>query len=208
MKYIVTIQHTQSMHHVNGMVGSWTDWDLTELGREQADMIGRKLAEELKGDLETRKVVLYSSDLKRASQTADAVAKHTGLTPILKKELRERNLGKCCGKSIQWFCENVEREEKTVDDRMFSDAESVREEWNRLKPFFDGIISDDSEVVLIAAHSEILSVFNAMFLGMEVEDLNRCDIRGGAGGVSKMFVTDDGKRHMKRVSDMSYVECE
>ena len=95
-----------------------------------------------------------------------------------------------------------------MDDRMFSDAESVREEWNRLKPFFDGIISDDSEVVLIAAHSEILSVFNAMFLGMEVEDLNRCDIRGGAGGVSKMFVTDDGKRHMKRVSDMSYVECE
>ena len=47
MKHIITIQHTQSVHHTNGMVGSWTDWDLTELGREQAESIGRKLKEEL-----------------------------------------------------------------------------------------------------------------------------------------------------------------
>ena len=32
MKSIITIQHTQSVHHTNGMVGSWTDWELTELG--------------------------------------------------------------------------------------------------------------------------------------------------------------------------------
>ena len=29
MKQIITIQHTQSFHHTNGMVGSWTDWDLS-----------------------------------------------------------------------------------------------------------------------------------------------------------------------------------
>lgn len=43
MKQIYTIQHTQSIHHTNGMVGSWTDWDLTPLGMEQADRIGKKL---------------------------------------------------------------------------------------------------------------------------------------------------------------------
>lgn len=32
MKQIITIQHTQSIHHTNGMAGSWTDWDLSELG--------------------------------------------------------------------------------------------------------------------------------------------------------------------------------
>lgn len=40
MKHIFTVQHTQSIHHTNGMVGSWTDWDLTELGRIQADHTG------------------------------------------------------------------------------------------------------------------------------------------------------------------------
>jgi len=34
MKHIITVQHTQSVHHTNGMVGSWTDWDLTDLGRK------------------------------------------------------------------------------------------------------------------------------------------------------------------------------
>ena len=45
MKNIITIQHTQSVHHLNGMVGSWTDWDLSELGRQQADNIGRNLVD-------------------------------------------------------------------------------------------------------------------------------------------------------------------
>ena len=72
MKHIITVQHTQSVHHTNGMVGSWTDWDLTDLGKEQADHIGKKLKEELSG----KKVVMYSSDLKRAKQTAEEIAKY------------------------------------------------------------------------------------------------------------------------------------
>ena len=46
MKLILTVQHTQSLHHTNGMVGSWTDWDLTELGKTQADRIGAKLRDD------------------------------------------------------------------------------------------------------------------------------------------------------------------
>ena len=84
MKHIITVQHTQSVHHTNGMVGSWTDWDLTDLGREQADHIGRKLKDELSG----KDVIMYSSDLKRAQQTAEEIAKYLGVKPILRQELR------------------------------------------------------------------------------------------------------------------------
>ena len=45
MKHIITVQHTQSVHHTNEMVGSWTDWDLTDLGKVQADRIGKKLCD-------------------------------------------------------------------------------------------------------------------------------------------------------------------
>ena len=112
MKHIITVQHTQSVHHTNGMVGSWTDWDLTELGRKQAENIGKKLKEELQG----KKFVMYSSDLKRAAQTAEEISKSLGVEATLRKELRERNLGKCCGKSVQWLRENIETPENTVDD--------------------------------------------------------------------------------------------
>ncbi len=201
MKTIITIQHTQSIHHMNGMVGSWTDWELTELGVNQAKRIGEKL----KAELEGREFVMYSSDLLRAKQTADNVGSYLGLTPILRSELRERNLGKCCGKSVQWLRENIEQQEKTIDDRLFSDAESRRDEWNRLKPFFDEIMSNDEENIIIVSHGDLLSVFNTMFLGLNVETINDCEMFGLAGGVSYMFENNEGKRFIKHISDMSYI---
>lgn len=202
MKNIITIQHTQSVHHTNGMVGSWTDWDLSDLGRQQAETIGRNLVDYV-GD---SKFVLYSSDLKRAKQTAEAVGKHLGLTPILRTELRERNLGKCCGKSVQWLRENLECPEKTVDDRLFSDAESRRDAWNRLQPFFNEIMENDEENIIIVSHGDLLSLFNTMFLGMPVESLNTCELWGGAGSVSRMTVKDDGKRMIRCMGDLSFLK--
>lgn len=201
MKTIITIQHTQSVHHTNGMVGSWTDWQLSQLGVEQANRIGEKL----KAELSQKKFVMYSSDLLRAKQTAEIVGRYLGLTPILKTQLRERNLGKCCGKSVQWLRENLEMQEKTIDDRLFSDAESRRDEWNRLQPFFDEVMASDDENIIIVSHGDLLSVFNTMFLGLSVETLNTCEIFGLAGGVSFMFENNEGKRLIKRISDTSYV---
>lgn len=201
MKTIITIQHTQSMHHTNGMVGSWTDWELSELGMQQANIIGEKL----KAELLDKKFVMYSSDLLRAKQTAENIGKHLGISPILRIELRERNLGRCCGKSVQWLRKNLEMQEKTIDDRLFSDAESRRDEWNRLKPFFDEVMKSDNENIIIVSHGDLLSVFNTMFLGLNVETINTSEMFGLAGGVSYMFENNEGKRVIKKLSDMSYV---
>ena len=201
MKHIITVQHTQSVHHTNGMVGSWTDWDLTELGKKQADSIGKKLKEELAG----KDVIMYASDLKRAVQTAEEIVKYLNIEPIFRQELRERNLGKCCGKSVQWLRENMEQPEKTVDDRLFSDGESRRDAWNRLRPFFEEVMESDKENIIIVSHGDLLSIWNAMFLGFEVESYYRVDIHGPAGGVSHMFVNDDGKHFVRHINDMSYV---
>lgn len=201
MKTIITIQHTQSIHHTNGMVGSWTDWPLSELGKQQADHMGDKL----KGELQGKKVVMYSSDLLRARQTAEIIGSHIGVSPILRMELRERNLGKCCGKSVKWLKENLEVQEKTIDDRLFSDAESRRDEWNRLKPFFDALMANDEEYVIVVSHGDLLSVFYTMFMGLDVESLNQAELFGMAGGVSLMTVNANGKRIIKKMSDLSYL---
>lgn len=201
MKQVITIQHTQSIHHTNGMVGSWTDWDLTDLGVEQAERIGQKLAKQLSG----RKIAMYTSDLARAKHTAEIVAKHLGITPVIRPQLRERNLGKCVGQSVQWLRENMEVQEKSIDDRMFSDAESRRDEWNRLKPLFDEIMASEEECVVVVSHGDLLSVWNTMFLGMDVDTLNQFELFGTAGGVSFMFQNDEGKRFIKKMSDLSYL---
>ena len=201
MKTIITIQHTQSLHHTNGMVGSWTDWELSDFGKEQAENIGRNLAEEL-----SEKYVIYSSDLLRAKQTAEIVGKHLGVEPIFKTELRERNLGEAVGKSVEWLRKNMEKPERTVDDRLFPSAESRREEWNRLKLFFDEITSNKEEYIIIVSHGDLLSVFNAMWLGLSVESLEKAELFGVSGGVSFLFENSEGKRFIKKMSDTSYMK--
>ena len=202
MKQIITIQHTQSVHHTNGMVGSWTDWDLSKLGIEQANKIGENLKKLVNG----KQFVMYSSDLLRARHTAQIVGSYLGVTPVLQPELRERNLGKCVGKSVQWLKENLEMQERTIDDRLFSDAESRRDEWNRLAPFFDMIMENEEENIIIVSHGDLLSVFNAMFLGLGVDFLDRGELFGFAGGVSFLAVTDDGKRIIKRMGDLPFMK--
>lgn len=199
-KTIITIQHAQSIHHTNGMVGSWTDWDLSEFGKQQAENIGKRL----KDELQDKAFVLYASDLSRAKQTAEIVGKHLGVAPSLHRELRERNLGKCIGKSVQWMKDHMECIEKTIDDRMFSDAESRRDVWNRLSPFFEQVLSSKEENVIIVSHRDLLSVFNTMWLGLEADALNRFELCGSAGGVSHMYQNEEGKRFIQKLSDMSY----
>ena len=209
MKQIITIQHTQSEHHTNGMVGSWTDWHLTDKGRAQAERIAQRLLPHLQG----KAWKVYSSDLLRARETAAPLAELLGVEPVLRAELRERNLGPAVGKSVQWLRENLEMQEVTADDRLFSTAESRRDAWNRLAPFFEEIMASEDENIILVSHGDLLSIFNVMWLGLPVEAMNSLDLYGMAGGVSVLHVAQDradpgtakGKRVIRRMSDMSFV---
>jgi len=201
MKNIITIQHTQSIHHTNGMVGSWTDWDLSELGKEQAENLGKNISSEIND----KKYVMYASDLLRAKHTAEIIAGHLNIIPIVTNVLRERNLGVAIGKSVQWLRENMVCQEKTVDDKMFHDAESRREVWKRLLPFYQKIMQSKDENIIIVSHGDTLSIFNTMWLGLSVEKLNEIDLFGRAGGVSFMQESIDGKHKIFKLSDMSYI---
>ena len=172
MKRIITIQHPQSIHHTNKMIGSWTDWDLSEKGIKQAEAIANNLYEELSGET----IIIYSSDLLRTKHTAQIIGKRFDLTPIYKFELRERNLGKCCGKSVEWLKANIEKQEITIDDKCFSDAESRRDAYNRLKPFFEEIIHGSDQNIIIVSHGDLLVLFNTLFLNLDVEVINQFEL--------------------------------
>ncbi|HWK58376.1 MAG TPA: histidine phosphatase family protein [Parapedobacter sp.] len=201
-KNIITIQHPESIHHTNGMIGSWTDWELTEKGIEQAENI----AYNLKSEIKNSSFSLFVSPLKRAKLTAETIGKKLDIQLRIIDALKERSLGKANGKSVQWLKENIENEERTIYDKCFSDAESRYDVWQRLLPFYDEIISNDEENIIIVSHGDTLSLFNAMWLGLEPEMLNRIDLYGVSGGVSFLRQTSAGKRIIKRLSDTSYIK--
>ena len=53
--------------------------------------------------------------------------------------------------------------------------------------------------------SDLLSIWNAMYLGIVVESFYEVDIQGAAGGVSHMIIDDAGKHLVKKINDMSYM---
>jgi len=201
MKNIITIQHTQSVHHTNGMIGSWTDWELTDFGKEQAENIGRKLSDEIN----PKEFKLYSSDLLRAKQTAEIIAKHFKIEPIFKKELRERYLGSAVGKSVKWLHENQTPFVDSVDHKCLPDVETRRDVWNRLLPFYKEIMQNPDEDILIVSHGDTLSILNAMWLLLDIENLNSVDLFGVSGGVSFFHENENRKHIIKRLSDTSYM---
>jgi len=200
MKNIITIQHTQSIQHTNGMVGSWTDWELTELGSNHAESIGVRLSAELKG--QTYKI--YSSDLTRSMQTAAPLARYLKLPVEYRVELREINLGRAIGKTKQWLRENG-APIHSIDDRSFPDAESGRDVWNRLSTFRDEIIKSADENIIIISHSMTLSVWFGIWHKWDIEMYENCDFNGIAGGVSFFYINSNGKHIISRLNDLSYI---
>ena len=203
-KTVIMVQHTQSVHHTNGHAGAWGDWDLTELGHEQAKAVGRYLAAEGVGE----GYVMYASDLKRAFQTAEEIGKITGLTPVVTPVIREINAGAGNGKPYTWYEANKIPAPKghVIDYRPFPDAESDRDLWNRLYPFYEDVISNEHDRILIVSHGTALSFLQAMFMGMKVEDRAKVCFKGRAGSVSRFEIDEFGRvtaRYINREAELS-----
>ena len=209
MRRIITIQHTQSLQHTNGMIGSWRDWDLTGTGVEQAHCIGRRLS----GEIQNERYTLYSSDLLRAGHTADIVAAYTGTVPIRTGLLREFNLGEAVGRSKVWARANAVcavrpgtiDQAADIDGRPFTGAESQRDVWRRLSDFYTQYIAVNDDDLILVSHDGTLSIFFALWLGMEVEMLNHCRFSGCASGVSFLYEDSARCRGISRLNDLSYL---
>jgi probable phosphoglycerate mutase len=183
------------------IVGSWTDFELTDAGKAQAEAIGKKLSEELSG----KPCKIYCSDLLRAKQTAAPLTSYLGAEAEYRSELREQNLGVANGRPWAWADEH-KLPVRNVGDPLFPGAESLKDVWNRLKPFCDEIIASDFETVVIVSHSFCLSVWFSVWLQWDMALIGRSRLLGLPGGVSFMDETADGKRTITRLNDMSYLK--
>ena len=203
-KIIYTVQHTQSEHHVNGYVGAWGNWNLTELGKEQARKIGEWLAAHEHCDGTYK---MYASDLNRAAQTAEQIQKVLALpdTSLIKTQtLREINLGEGNGKPRDWYNEHVTPapQKYNPEFRSFPDAESDTELWNRLYSFYEQLISSPDEKIIIVSHGGALGFLFSILMGDTFEDTRKRKIFGHSGGVSRFIIQPDGS------VEISYLNCQ
>ncbi len=90
------VRHGLSTGNRDGRIQGQWDTELTSEGQRQAGMTGRFLAQYFAG-MRWKVTALYSSDLRRAWYTAEAIGRYLHLTPVRVPGLREMNAGKVEG---------------------------------------------------------------------------------------------------------------
>ncbi|HSF22344.1 MAG TPA: histidine phosphatase family protein, partial [Burkholderiales bacterium] len=83
---LIVIRHGETAWNREKRMQGTTDTPLSEVGREQARALGRRLAAHAFA-------ALYTSDLARAWDTARAIAEFTGREAVTDPRLQERRFG-------------------------------------------------------------------------------------------------------------------
>jgi probable phosphoglycerate mutase len=127
------VRHAESAWNALGRWQGHADPGLSARGRAQALALARSLAEEDIG-------ALVTSDLRRARETAAALASALGLEPETDARLRERHLGTWSGLTTpeiagRWPAEFARVRERDPDFRP-GGGESIREVRARALSFF------------------------------------------------------------------------
>lgn len=190
MRTLYVVTHPQATHHVEGRVGGWHDSDLTPAGLEAAGRIGEALRTTIP---DKAAVELYSSDLKRTSQTAAVIGKRFGLEPAFDPRLRE----KCFGV--------VEGRPKSAWDRLFTPppvdgdrmahrtipgSESTTEVAQRVYSAVDAIAQRPCEHQIVVTHGFALTFVVAAWIRMPVEALGYAVFKARSGSITTLHEDD------------------
>ncbi|MBU6998625.1 MAG: histidine phosphatase family protein [Theionarchaea archaeon] len=199
MDELILVRHGESRYMVNGLTGGWTDAPLTELGRLQAEATGKRLSDVMK-----EPYTFYSSDLKRAAETAHSISIHLGREPVLTAKLRELNNGRAANKTKEQAREMRHPETDPILDWVpYPEAESWRMLHTRVTAFFEEISHEP--VVLVVAHS--MAILSAIYwwLALEEHMLSRISFDIDVCSITWLTINTWGEKTVKRSNDTSHL---
>jgi probable phosphoglycerate mutase len=176
MTRILLVRHGETDWNKERRLQGHLDIPLNAEGIEQAKLVAQALAHE-KID------IVYSSDLSRAFETANAIAKIHALPIFVDANLRERHYGDVQGKTYQEIEETLPDNwaawQNRDPDFQPKDGESLRQFHHRVITHIQRIVSQHpKQIILIVAHGGVLDAMyrhaNRIDIGekMKVELLN------------------------------------
>ncbi|MBN2154611.1 MAG: histidine phosphatase family protein [Candidatus Lokiarchaeota archaeon] len=150
MKKLILIRHGHSLLFEKNLTGGYTDESLSDLGRRQAHLTGKRLAKMVP---DPSACGFFCSDLKRASETAKIIGSYINLNPIETSVLRDLNNGVAANKTKD-EAKSLElpMNEPLMDWVPYPEAESWRVFYTRVKDFMNFLRLKDFDVVIIVFH--------------------------------------------------------
>lgn len=205
MKNIYVITHTESIHHVEGKVGGWYDTGLTEKGKAQASKVAQAMVN-IVGD---GKPVITTSDLSRASETANIIGSALGCKCHTNPDLREKSYGIAEGKPQAWLEQRMVRapDNNRLDHRIISGGETTAEFINRIYRAVEPLLMDDNQNHIVVSHGYALTFIVSRWIELPAASAGFVNFRGSAGGITHLQQDDYwGNRTVKQLNDTTHLK--
>ena len=163
MTRVILARHGETDWNRDGIWQGHGDPPLNALGRQQAAMLADHLRE-MQID------ILYSSDLRRASETAEIVAEAKGLAVVPDPELREMDVGSWTGLTRAQI-------EERFPGTTYHDGESREAFGSRVVTAVHRLAAGHDDVCLVAVtHGGVVRALQRHVLGEPLPVLGNCEI--------------------------------
>lgn len=173
------VRHGQSTwnlaHRIQGQI---VHPGLTPMGREQAEQAAATLRRTVTG-----RVVLWSSDLVRAAQTAQIIARALRVSVQHDEALREQHLGSMQGRRTGQLRAEPTPEGQHVSEVRWAGGESTEDVAARLRYFARRELRATPSTVehlVLVSHGDTIRAARAVLTGLSHRDLDWAPIPNGS----------------------------
>jgi broad specificity phosphatase PhoE len=178
----------------------WVDSPLDDYGKAQAKQLARYI----------RNIglsALYSSDSRRAVETAEILCVPLGFTPIYDKRWRERDIGAWQGMTLNeirsWYPEEYRKLQADIENYRVPEGESRADVRQRVMAAFNDIQAEDKgSIVGIISHT----TSTHMLLDSLIEGYDIYAAVLGNTSVTTIRLGESGKWELVALNDLSHLE--
>ena len=201
---VLLIRHGQSMGNAERRFGGHTATPLSALGRAQAEATARALSAE-------GVTAVYSSDLLRAVETAEPLARLTGLEIRRTEAFRERGVGRMEGLTFEEAAERHPEEYAALLRRDFehvlTGGESYRQMLGRASRELDRAIRENAGgTVAVFSHTGTICILALHLMGaLDAPTLRPVWIASANCGITRFELRSDGFVRVSALNDTRHL---
>ena len=202
--HVVIIRHGQSRGNAEGRFGGHTDTPLSARGLRQAEATAKALATE-------KFSAIYSSDLPRAIQTANVLARMVKVPLETTDALRERSVGVMEGLTFEEAAEQHPEQYQALLRRDFEHVilggESYRQTLDRAsKQLDEAIATHQGGRIALFAHTGTICILILHLMGaLDAPDLKPVWITTANCGISRFELREDGFIRVLGINDTRHL---
>jgi broad specificity phosphatase PhoE len=199
MSEIILVRHGETEWNVGEIFRGRIDIDLNDTGRKQAELLGEYLSE-------SKIEAVYSGPLKRALNTAQAIARYHNLEAQIAAGLNDLDFGQWQGLSLQKvrekyteaYAEWVNHPEQVK----LPGGETLGQVRERAVKVVNEVIARHKGAVVLVSHRVVNKVLICALLGLD--DSHFWNIRLDTCGITT-FTYENGRFVLNRHNDTSFL---